>query len=507
MSFNRAGKESDVYVVPNLNIMYEEVSLVYWNNSTCSADLDSDDEFPSSFVINPEDGKNALTFYSRFHIEQVKLPEIFDAMNAINQITKRIENDEKICCGKPAGGSCLGEKTGNDLKSCNAKDKEEILEKFAFLDSAAEDWVRALDDADRNVDRAIETQASVVNWFDTIGREDMYTKDDKPGNEGDGGSVTIQDFKAPLAPLTLIDMAKATDPTQEDGKQKIFDTNRIQFNGKAGTYELELSKAKLTSLSEQDCTESKALQWLSAVMGFLGDPLGTIVDTVLTKQTYDKEKAKRQQQTQAQANFKKVMDASGASKGLAGEDREKYDKMRQEYSKVIKQLDEEKKELKKTEIKEDSKKLNELKKQPTEGGVKKQIAALEKQIAENKKNDQSPAEEREDKENTKKKEALKREQKGSDDRIKAKTQSNAAQSAAKGQSNGKGGLAGGLSKIMLPIQGAIFLTTATASGCNYKMTTGTDPGEVELEASFFGVGFGAKLSSGKERSVLYLFAI
>ena len=57
---------SDVFVVPNLNVMYEEVYVVEWNNTICAVNTEEDDEPPTTITFNIEDNENqpALAFFS-----------------------------------------------------------------------------------------------------------------------------------------------------------------------------------------------------------------------------------------------------------------------------------------------------------------------------------------------------------------------------------------------------------------------------------------------------------
>ena len=52
----RPGKMSDVFVVPNLNVLYDEVYKVFWNDETCAPSLE-DNLWPTEFVFNMEVSK------------------------------------------------------------------------------------------------------------------------------------------------------------------------------------------------------------------------------------------------------------------------------------------------------------------------------------------------------------------------------------------------------------------------------------------------------------------
>lgn len=74
-----AGSMSDTFVVPNLNVMYEEVYVVEWNNSTCGVTEEGQDRTlpqKTTFDIKSPENEPALAFFSRYHIQHVKLPEL-----------------------------------------------------------------------------------------------------------------------------------------------------------------------------------------------------------------------------------------------------------------------------------------------------------------------------------------------------------------------------------------------------------------------------------------------
>jgi len=69
----KAGADSDVFVVPNLNVMFTPVFIVLWDNDTCKPIRNDDDEgFPEEIVfdIGADTTKPALSFYSRYHIDR-----------------------------------------------------------------------------------------------------------------------------------------------------------------------------------------------------------------------------------------------------------------------------------------------------------------------------------------------------------------------------------------------------------------------------------------------------
>ena len=87
-----AGAMSDVFVVPNLNVMYEEVYIIEWDSEACAVKTEENDDtstppLPTTTTFNIEDPKNqpALAFFSRYHVNYVKIPELEAAIQMIHQ--------------------------------------------------------------------------------------------------------------------------------------------------------------------------------------------------------------------------------------------------------------------------------------------------------------------------------------------------------------------------------------------------------------------------------------
>ena len=76
-----AGAMSDVFVVPNLNVMYQEVTVVEWNKEECSTETEVDGSLPvtTTFDIKSPSSQLALAFFSKDHINNIKLPELNNA--------------------------------------------------------------------------------------------------------------------------------------------------------------------------------------------------------------------------------------------------------------------------------------------------------------------------------------------------------------------------------------------------------------------------------------------
>jgi len=70
----KAGADSDVFVVPNLNVMFTPVIIVLWDNdiNSCKPAVDDEGDFPQDIVfdIGADTTKPSLSFYSRYHIDR-----------------------------------------------------------------------------------------------------------------------------------------------------------------------------------------------------------------------------------------------------------------------------------------------------------------------------------------------------------------------------------------------------------------------------------------------------
>jgi len=80
-----AGPLSDVFVVPNFNVLYNKVTKITWDEVLCSANSSDTIEFD----LKSDTSKPSFAFYSRWHIENVKLPELKDALDVVTDQTKR----------------------------------------------------------------------------------------------------------------------------------------------------------------------------------------------------------------------------------------------------------------------------------------------------------------------------------------------------------------------------------------------------------------------------------
>jgi hypothetical protein len=75
---------SDVFVVPNFNVLYNKVTKITWDEVLCSANS----RYTVEFDLKSDTSKPSFAFYSRWHIENVKLPELKAALAVVTDQTK-----------------------------------------------------------------------------------------------------------------------------------------------------------------------------------------------------------------------------------------------------------------------------------------------------------------------------------------------------------------------------------------------------------------------------------
>ena len=272
-------------MVPNLNVFYEEVELIFWDSAQCQPKKVPDPKdsnkliYPSTFIFNVKstESKEALTFYSRHHIEKVKLVELSDGVAAQTGLIERVKNGEIICCepkqqlGIDLGlgliqykGSCLGKidpitKKKVPMVKCEAGDELYENERSATLQTSLASWKKTLEDADQTKKGAISKDEAVQGWFNdpNVGQKYMSKVELNIGNmdlslEAQLASNTLIQNTALLPEgKSLLDVE-----TEEEGRNKIRETKRIQFSGATGAYELTLDKAVASERTSEDCNQN-----------------------------------------------------------------------------------------------------------------------------------------------------------------------------------------------------------------------------------------------------------
>ena len=176
------GAMSDTFVVPNLNVFYEEVQKVQWDNKRCSVKevtIDGKTKLPeaTSFNIKAETSQPALSFYTRYHVENVKLPELKKTMGNKNQ--RYVDCD---CSKKDGKKKCIA--FGNEKPStCSEYEKQ-----IGYLTIAIDAWTATLEED--NIDKS----KSINNWFEEVGKDLM----------NDTNDLAVEGYSSALVSDTLL---------------------------------------------------------------------------------------------------------------------------------------------------------------------------------------------------------------------------------------------------------------------------------------------------------------
>ena len=149
-----AGSKSDVFVVPNLFVEVEEVYKVFWNNIEpfCKAAVDETENedgetlldrnmnpFPSQleFSVGSETSEQALAFYSRYHVEAVKIPDLESATGKQYNLLQDMKTKPVCCSAKKENGRCP---PGKRNVPCKPEDIIEEEADYTSLVDALESW-------------------------------------------------------------------------------------------------------------------------------------------------------------------------------------------------------------------------------------------------------------------------------------------------------------------------------------------------------------------------------
>merc|ERR1712038_1044227 len=224
-----AGAMSDVFVVPNLNVMYKEVFVVEWDNATCAVNTEEDGTVPTTITFNIEDTENqpALAFFSRYHVNKIKIPELRGAKESkVNQkdgCDCTDDDPDKVCKYFEADGT---EKS----TTCS-----EITNEIGSLQAGIDGWNAALKVEEDNLELTTnDPSKSINNWFTEFGSNDMHSEE----------SVLITDHDSSLTPPSLVDDKEALENELVE-KVKDEPVKRIQFSGGGNTFSMTMNKEKV----------------------------------------------------------------------------------------------------------------------------------------------------------------------------------------------------------------------------------------------------------------------
>ncbi|CAB9515004.1 Cupin superfamily protein [Seminavis robusta] len=235
-----AGQNSDVFVVPNLNVLFSETLNFKFHPETCSTNVTTETKF------NLEDKKNkpAVSFLSYLYIDQHLMPTL---------VTKVKEYD------------------GRWKNEPDPQNKTKLKSQHDTLAFALQSWNQTIRDYMNTTSQA--TQIPAREWFDKWAstKDDFFAVDPvRPsGNPAIDlvnlmQSAYLTEMKpvigkgehwANLAPETLTDRAVAVqganyiEAGSQNDKKDLKETNRLQFSGGGGTMEYSMGHSGITEMS------------------------------------------------------------------------------------------------------------------------------------------------------------------------------------------------------------------------------------------------------------------
>ena len=245
------------------------------------------EEFETSVVFNvrASTSQPALSFYSRYHLDLVKIPELADGISAMDNTIARVESGEVICCPK-IPGPCLGVslEEGEEYRTCGSdipadtgaldgdQDLKAAKKKRETLETALVSWNNTIEQVDNAKKYAIQIGTTITNWFDNGALGEVTSDNDiKSDIEISDGHTS----KTALAPNDLIGQSEILPEAaylinatnNEEGQAVIRRTKRIQFAGDAGMYEMTLNQEAMHDFTGQNCDITAPLAVAGAIGG------------------------------------------------------------------------------------------------------------------------------------------------------------------------------------------------------------------------------------------------
>lgn len=195
-----AGHTSDVFVVPNLFVAVEKVISVQWNNdrTVCKAILPFKEELV--FDLNVPPSEQALAFYSRYHVEAVKIPHMLNAIEIQEKLVDDMNSGKKVCCSNPNEVPC---EPKNRIAACSDEEKALELGQLEALKKGNESWNSILNES------LHPDTDPLTKWMSGFGMDGMHTETELKLDEQD--SLMIPVVTSGLAPNDLIDKADIID--------------------------------------------------------------------------------------------------------------------------------------------------------------------------------------------------------------------------------------------------------------------------------------------------------
>ena len=132
-----AGRDSDAFMIPNLNVAYNEVLEIIWNATTCSAERDSEIIMDVQSTAN----KQALSFVSVYDVETAIIPKL----------------------------DGLIRKQKDELEAGEAEDEDKAHQNLLALSNAKIGWQDAVDSRDERA--SSDSLPTVKDWFKKWARQ------------------------------------------------------------------------------------------------------------------------------------------------------------------------------------------------------------------------------------------------------------------------------------------------------------------------------------------------
>ncbi|CAB9509704.1 Cupin superfamily protein [Seminavis robusta] len=256
-----AGRKSDVFVVPNLNVLFSETLNFQWHSESCSTNVTTSTKF------NLEDKKNkpAVSFFSVYYLETHVLPTLE---------TKALEYLYRW---------------GNETDSQN---KTKLKSQYDTLDYALKSWNSSMIAYDATNNMAENQLIPAREWFDKwAAKKDKIFDVDPPPMTGNffvdfanmaeyshlnamKPAIAPGAHWAKLTPETLTERATAVKnapyvkPGSQSGKKDLTETNRLQFSGGGGTMEFTMGHAGITELSQLSTGEDNEESTFGGTLSF-----------------------------------------------------------------------------------------------------------------------------------------------------------------------------------------------------------------------------------------------
>lgn len=265
---------SDIFVVPNLNVMYEEVYVVEWDEATCSVTTEptvtteGDPPLPVTtvFDINADTTQPAMAFFSRYHIEYVKLPELGRGLdNVVDRLAYCFAPDdpEEFDPDDPEVNLHPGEDRCRNEDQTEPLEKDHLDKQMEILRAGIQGWAQSLTEERTSFGNITgDPSKAINNWFDVIGKKDM--------NDITGDGEEQNRFHRDYNETYMIDLVP---PSLMDKKERNrnntnhylldndlpFDVDetkpiqRIQFSGGGNLFSMSMSKEKVNSNVVSSC--------------------------------------------------------------------------------------------------------------------------------------------------------------------------------------------------------------------------------------------------------------